>query len=253
MSTDSEHQERAWIDEHFAGRLSPDLERQMRHHLAACQQCKQHYRRHLALARLNPRSLAAKERLGRGLGLTRPVRIWRSPQVLAPVGAVAAVLLVVAILLTVGDQRGSSALYTARGDASVGIFVYRTTPGKPPTPVKDSIERGDELAFAYLNEAGKKRLMVFGVDDTDAIYWFYPGWQQSEDNPVAVPIETETRQRELPEAVAHRYRGRVLKVYALFVDQPLTVRQVEEMVRGASGSERFLEIGLHDVVTLRIK
>lgn len=40
----------------------------------------------------------------------------------------------------------------------------------PPSLADDEIRSEDELAFAYRNAAGKKRLLVFGIDDEANVY-----------------------------------------------------------------------------------
>ena len=56
--------------------------------------------------------------------------------------------------------------------------------------------------------------------------------------PAAVPIAPGAELRELPAAIRHGLDGRELVVYGLFLDEPLTVRAVEErLARAPTGAE----------------
>jgi hypothetical protein len=96
------------VDRHFAGRIQPEHEAELRGHLPDCQACHQRYDRHLLLADLSRHTglggapLAREDRLAIGLGLPpRPgslpaVRHW-------PVLGMALALGVLALLITRGD------------------------------------------------------------------------------------------------------------------------------------------------------
>jgi hypothetical protein len=73
--------------------------------------------------------------------------------------------------------------------------------------------------------------MIFGLDDRKNVYWFYPAWTNPADDPVAIPIETDGERHELPDAVRQPMSGRV-EIHALFVDEPLSVKDVESSLRG---------------------
>jgi len=252
MSTTSEQVMHVWIDAHFAGRLRPRREHWLREHLAGCERCKRYYRRHLMLERVDLQALGPAERLARGLGL-RPTRPVSRALVLAPVAVLAGLVLLLALRTAPAPDEEA---YTTRGAATstVALRVYRLTAGEPPKAVTRSIARGDELAFAYLNTAGKKRLMVFGVDDARAIYWFYPAWQDVGRDPEAIPIRGGPGVQELPEAVSHDYRGGRLRIHALFLDRPLTVRKVEALVRASGHAVRLpLPGSLQHTLTLKIR
>jgi hypothetical protein len=228
---------RAHIDRHFEGTLSPRDERAMREHLPTCDACRSYYERHLVLSQLDPTALSAEERIARGLGLGR--RPWalrlttlrHSPRrAVVTAGIVAAAA---AIMLFV-HKSPPSYDFEARGNVVQPplsrVFVYDVPPDVPPSLAVDSVGARDELAFAYENGAGKSRLMVFGVDEHNHVYWFYPAYQRQNEDPVAIPIETDSRRHELPDAVRHQFDGNHLSIHALFLDAPVPVHQVEALL-----------------------
>jgi hypothetical protein len=220
---------RSQIDRHFSGTISPDAERAMRKHLPTCSACEGLYRRHLLLARLDPKALPCDERIARGLGLRsgRPAAVMR-------LGLATAVAAAALLLLRVHPAKDG---FSARGNVGAlsppasRVLVYDVRRGSPPAPIGDELRAGDELAFAYENGSAKRRLAVFGVDEHGHVYWFHPAWTRDADDPVAVPIEIDGERHELPEAVLQRYDGGRLTIRSVFVDDPISVRQIEALVR----------------------
>jgi hypothetical protein len=223
----------SFVDAHFAGDQSPNDERAMRAHLPGCAACTARYQRQLLLARLDPRALSSEERLGRGLGVTRR-RLLGLPALGGTLGfAVAAAVLL--LWARGGDQEAG---FTPRGAptaSEAGLRVFRLGAGGAPARVEPegTIAAADELAFAYSNPRGRRRLMVFAVDEQRRVYWYHPAWERETDNPVAVTIEAGAAWRELPAAVRHPLAGAELRVHALFTDEALDVRAVEARLRDA--------------------
>jgi len=223
--------QRASIERHFDGTISPESEHVLREHLPVCAACHAHYERWLLLSRLDPEALSAETRILRGLGL------GRRPSVVRPFGVAAAATLVAAAAALLFWIRAAPEPhgFTARGGgppAKVSrVFVYDVHPGKPAEIASESVARGDELAFAYENGAAKNRLMIFGVDEHRHVYWFYPAWVNPSENPVAVPVERDERRHELPEAVRQDFDGSRLEIRSVFLDAPLTVAELEAMLR----------------------
>jgi hypothetical protein len=221
---------RSKVDRHFAGTISPLAERAMREHLPTCTACRALYRHHLILARLDPQALSSEERIARGLGLRRPSRAGTVISIGAATAAAAAVA------LFVGSGSGMDG-FSARGKGVSPerplsrVFVYDVRPGAAPELAGDAVRIGDELAFSYQNGASKRRLMIFGVDEHSHVYWFHPSWTNEVDDPVAIPIEADDKRHELPEAIRHRFDGAHLEIRSVFVDDPMTVRQVEALLQ----------------------
>lgn len=226
---------RSLVDRHFEGKVRPDEEKELRDHLASCSSCRKHYETLLLRSRIDPQSMDARSRIAIGLGLL-PRRKSPMPSLLALSAALAVALILVLILPgTPKPEEGFAARGHDGGQAN--LLVYRLQPGKPPALAVGEISRSDELAFAYENRTGKKRLLVFGVDENQNVYWYHPAWTRESENPVAVPIQSGDAVHELPEAVTHQIRGSSLRIYAIFTDEPLSVRQVEAMLRSREISE----------------
>lgn len=218
------------VDAHFAGAIAPEDERAMRAHVATCDTCRARYRKQLVLAKLDPEALSASVRLGQGLGLKKSPNVVRFgwPAAGMILAAAAGVLLFLHAP-SAGDG------FVARGaiDESAAavlaapLHVYRVAPHEGAIPVFDTVHRDDELAFAYENGDRKKYVMIFAVNEQGRVYWFYPGWSARADNPLAIAISAESGLHELPDAVVHRFDGLQLEVHSLFLDTPMTVRDVE--------------------------
>jgi hypothetical protein len=240
--------QRGLIDRHFAGRIRARAERRLREHLPGCPACRSYYARHLLLAQLDPSALDSRDRLARGLGI-RSARPTAGPVGWLALATLAALLLVVLLWPTRVAPPGDEAPgFTARGGAAptTELLVYRVGQGL----VEGEILSTDELAIAYRNEACRRRLMVFGVDDRGAVYWYHPAWQDPAANPTAIPIRSGPGIHELPEAVKHEIRGSRLTIHGIFLDRPLTVRQVEQMIPGIRPGE---PLGLEDAEERRVK
>ena len=252
------------VDAHFAGMIAPEDERAMRAHLGTCDDCRTRYRRRLVFAKLDPEALPADVRIARGLGLRkRQRRVMR----LALPTAGALLTMAAAILLFVRGPHGQLGDgFTSRGPsdgrppgiADVGappLRVYRVPSkekGANPIPIFDALHRDDELAFAYENADGKKYLMIFAVNEHGRVYWFYPGWTVPAENPRAIAIDEEPGIHALPDAIAHRFEGSELDVHALFVDEPTSVRQVEEAIARQKDASLSVPGGVDRVQRFRI-
>jgi hypothetical protein len=221
---------RTHVERHFAGTISPDAERAMRQHVPTCDMCRDLYRRHLLLGRLDPQAIPAEERIARGLGLrTAPSVVGRRMSLIAAAAAAAA-------LVAWHVHPGAAVGFRERGHVEAPapasrVIVFDVPRGSPPVPAGDAIRNGDELAFAYENGAAKARLVVFGVDEHGHVYWFHPAWTREADDPVAVSIATDDGRHELPEAIRQRFDGRRLEIRSVFVDEPVSVRTIETLLR----------------------
>jgi hypothetical protein len=235
----------ALVDAHFARTITPADERALRPHLGDCEPCRARYRRQLLLARLDPEAPSPEERIASGLALgpgsagehestplSPPGRLFRLVLPAATVVAAAA-----AVLMLVGRPDPGDG-FAARGGArdasawessaaSPPLRVYRVVEGAPPVPVTGSVGRDDELAFAYENTVGKKYVMIFGVDENGRAYWFHPAWIRADEEPRAIEARKGGGLVTLPDAISHAIAGTQLDVHALFVDEPLTVKQAE--------------------------
>ena len=226
---------RSAIDAHFRGRPASSAERRMRLHVSGCAACRAYYERHLLLAAADPGvALHAHERLARGLGLGRVAAGARAPFGWRwALGAAAALGLFALVGVRLGRPRGPEP--QARGAASPPsqLLVYAIGPrGSAAVRVTAGtrLERDGRLAFAYVNIAHNRRLMVFAVDEHRHVFWYHPAWQNVGDNPVGVPIAADEAVHEIPQAVRHRFEGQRLQLFGVFDDRDTSVRDVEAAV-----------------------
>jgi hypothetical protein len=242
---------RSQVYRHFAGTIAPDAERAMREHMPTCDACRDLYRRHLLLARLDPEALPPEERIARGLGLRIAPRV--AAMRLGMVTAAAAAAAMILLRLHPGATGGFSSRGLVVAPAPVSrVFVYDVRRGLPPAPVGEVLQNGDELAFAYVNGAAKRRLAVFGVDEHGHVYWFHPAWTREADDPAAIAIEMDDRRHELPEAVLQRFDGRRLEIRGVFVDDPVSVRRIEALLRDHPHSPLALPGAVETTLTLSV-
>jgi hypothetical protein len=235
MKSLSEARARALIDAHFARRISPARERDMRAHLAGCDSCGKYYESHLLLETITARSAQARERLANGLGLSIAPQRGSATWVFAATLATAASAVVLARAVGVRHDAEFAARGGAREDEAPRVHVYKLNPTRELAP-NEQMKRSDELAFAYTNPRGFHNLLVFGVDEHRHVYWYQPAWTKHIEHPRAIAIESGPVARELPEAVRHDLDGQTLTVYAVFLDENIPVERVEELVGGAAAS-----------------
>jgi hypothetical protein len=107
------------------------------------------------------------------------------------------------------------------------LLVYRIAPGGTPALVQDRMGAGDELAFAYQNPTGWKRLLIFSVDEHRHVRWYHPAWVDGRDDPIAIPISSGAGVHEIKEAVRHAIDAEALTIFGLFTNDPLSVKAVE--------------------------
>jgi hypothetical protein len=128
------------------------------------------------------------------------------------------------------------------GQSDVRLLVYQLRQGQPAQPAPGTIGRRDELAFAYQNRAGWKRLLVFAADARKQVYWYYPAWTKASERPEAIDITTGTALVELREGVAHDLAPGSLRVFGLFTNRAIPVDEVERAVAGAAADARTVPI-----------
>ena len=248
--------QRKLIDRHFAGIGPPAAERAMRAHLVDCSDCRTHYERHLHLVALDPQAaLPRRERLARGLGLSSQPVAPRAPRRwfgLAAASAACAVALVASGLLR---APGASQPRGSRPSARSQLLVYEIAKGAAARQAAHEVRVDSALAFAYANIAHRRYLMVFAVDDAHRVYWYHPAWEKAADDPVALDIRRDDAVHELPQAITHRFTGRRLRLFGVFADRPLSVRQIEALVgRATADGQGHIRIDVPDadVTTLDV-
>ncbi|QDE72179.1 hypothetical protein BHS09_37315 [Myxococcus xanthus] len=232
------------VDRHFSGRIAPLDERRMREHLPDCAHCRERYERQLLLARMDPSAPDARTRLARGLGLgasalPRPEgrasdaranapHWWHLA--LVPVAVACLTMLVVRLPSAATDDTGFTARGAGNAAAQARLLAYAVTPGGHTTLLGPTLRPEQELAFAFRNPDAHRFLMVFARDTAGRVYWYHPSWADPASNPSAIPIPDGDTLRELPEAISHPLAPGALTLHAVFLESPLTVRQMESLV-----------------------
>lgn len=242
----------ALVDAHFealldapsTGRGRAGDERALWQHLRGCEACRNRYRAHSLLETLDdPHGVRARERIARSVFPQARKRAggwawWGA----AGLAAASLALLVVRPSLPDGHhvqdgQDGQDQAFRARGQASQpqdpgpSLLVFRIPQDGPPVRAGSTLRAGEALAFSYVNgTGGDDRLMVFGVDATGRVHWFWPAWNRQDEDPTALPIRQATAPIELGESVRHDLIPGTLTIHGLFTSHPYRVREVESAV-----------------------
>ena len=218
------------LDRYFTRGLEPRTERAMRGHLGACGRCRDRYQRHLLAESLLPaRERLTEDRLWRSIraaGVPARAR-WGWVSLLALGAAAASLLLVPRLHTRVPVARGTG-VAVAPG---AHLHLYRVAAPGRAEAAGGRIAAADALVLAYSNPGPVyDRLMVFAVDQSYRVHWFYPAFQRAGDDPEAITIARQRAGVELGEAISHPFLPGPLRVYALFLDRPLRVSRVEALV-----------------------
>ena len=226
------------IDRYFAGRLDARGEAEMRGVLGRCAACRRHYQLHLVAEAATPAAGdPALDRLWRGIARAagRPQESTTSPRrparwTLAAVVAAAAAWLVIVRPYRVADPVPRGAADAASGPV---LHIFRPRSASTAQPISDGrIRTGDGLLFAYTNPDGAfTHLMVFAVDESYAVHWYYPAYEHAGDDPQAVPIVQTSEGVELREEIKHALRPGSVRLHALFLREPHRVLEIEAMIR----------------------
>jgi hypothetical protein len=131
--------------------------------------------------------------------------------------------------------------FTARGGSGsgqgVGFTAYvhpRSAPGTRHSAVPHEVIRlGDGFSFELTNRTGRSQFVaLFGLDSRGESHWFYPGWREGQQPPLAVPLAAAPEVTSLadgvtPEGVAPGD----FQLVAVFVNAPISVSEVERLLR----------------------
>ncbi|AKU94919.1 hypothetical protein AKJ09_01583 [Labilithrix luteola] len=245
------------VDAHFEMSISPSEEHELRDHLEGCSACRTRYEKQLLLASLDANAPPPHARLGRALGFAvedavasqAPVestkdqgapRSLRLVRRLAPLSVITAVAAAFVLYVRGSSEQGFTArgrgdtIASSRGIETAGILhVYRAPSAAPAgsqgtlVPVVDAVRANESLAFGIVNADDASHVMIFGVDESSRVYWFYPEWTNPAETPSAVPITKDRALHTMPDAITHPYAGRELHVHALFLNHAATVKEVE--------------------------
>jgi hypothetical protein len=142
----------------------------------------------------------------------------------------------VGLFVTFGlDHSGQDAEFRAKsagflGDAQrwSGFQVHRVVGPQKLEELGAEMRVSDGLLFSYTNIGPTpfRYLMIFGLDASGEVRWFYPTYDQAGTNPKSIAIEARANV-PLPDVVAHDYAAGPLVIHALFTREPLSVSEVE--------------------------
>jgi hypothetical protein len=226
------------VDRHFAGRIAPRAERELRGHLGTCEACRVRYGRWLLLAEIDTAVASPADRLAVGLGLRRPSRHDRAPAV---------VLLLAAVLAGLGlaFAWGRSPTKVARplgpaisapsSEAEFVVYSVGRDGAKSALlrPEAD-IAVNQPLGFAYAKAAGTKHLMIFGVGERRRVVWYHPAAADSAPNTPLLPITHGELLHELSDAFTQTLDEGTLQLFAVFTNrEDVRVSEVETAVASA--------------------
>lgn len=250
-----------WIVLHFQNALSPTQERRMRHHLARCEVCRALYDvQYFLEQKTHPEAHHRHARMEHAL-FGPPIHRATSYshwtiRIGIPATAMALLFLVGIYSFfrsdTLNFREKSASMDTLVSDRFVSLYAYKRIDDRALEPSDGKLHNKQALAFAYSNNAQNtfRYLMVFAVDESYEIYWYYPAWTNASANPPAIPIRAGSG-IELPEEIIHDYKGRTLTLYALFMQKQMRVDDIEKLVATLSSkliSPAHLEHNLpHDV------
>jgi hypothetical protein len=100
--------------------------------------------------------------------------------------------------------------------------------------VDRSIARDASLVFSYTNASKTPYpyLMIFGVDASGAVRWYYPAWTDPAERPRAIRIAEGETDVLLPDAIKHPLAAGRMTIHGLFLRRPLTVEDIEKRPSG---------------------
>jgi hypothetical protein len=204
-------------------------------------------------------------------GRAGPWKGWLTRGVLLLGTAAAALLLVLSALEQQPDEFRAKSVGAGEREERrwAGIQVHRlsaegrpervpevkASAGREPRP--GEIHRSDRLVLSYTNGGLKpfEYLMIFGIDEADRVYWFYPSYESAGTNPASVAIAAGAVEAALPNAIEHDLSPGPFWMYGLFTHHPLHVDDVESwFARGADddGGGRAPADGYLQVIRLQV-
>ena len=123
-----------------------------------------------------------------------------------------------------------------------GVRVYRPQGEGRPVPLEGVLAASDNLLFAYTNGGPTPftHLLVFAVGATGQVYWYYPAWVNSSEDPEAISIGASDEPIELHEQIAQPLPPGRLVLHAVFARRAMRVSEIERVIAARdAGGERL--------------
>jgi len=258
------------VYEFAAGRLSSEAAIRFKQHLTSCPLCA---KLNAELEQLTERlefesgelvdpdmdeaiiTLVRLDRAGRAVE-SGAVQRWKSYGA-AALAAAACITLFFTLRPRSAPVVQNSTEFRARAGAEryenrwVSIEVFRATENRYE-PVKDWINADDALAFSYVNRNNPafRFLLIFAVDESGRVFWYYPSYTDSDANPTSIPIKQTVEPVALAEEVQHDLRSGPLRLFAVFSMSALDVQAIENRValelRNGQSLEQLDDLDLPD-------
>ncbi len=242
--------ERNRVYELAAGKLSSEAAVRLEQHLMNCASCAKlnaELKQLTERLEIEPGELVDPEmdeaiitlvRLDRaGCAVERgAVRRWKSYAVAALAAAACITLFFTLQPRSAPVEQNSDEFYARSGvgrreNRWVSIEVFRAIESQYE-PVKKRIDADDALAFSYVNRNNPafRFLLIFAVDESGRVFWYYPSYTDRDANPTSIPIKQTVEPVALAEEVQHDLRSGPLRLFAVFSMSALDVRAIEDRV-----------------------
>jgi hypothetical protein len=107
-------------------------------------------------------------------------------------------------------------------------------------PVGETVSANAALAAAYEDRSASPfpYLMVFAVDPTGEVFWYYPEYAENEEDRLSIAASKAKGRTAFPDEVTHEFSEGPLRFFGIFSRSPLRAGQIEETVKrqlGAAG------------------
>jgi putative zinc finger protein len=189
-------------------------------------------------------------------------RLW-PPKLGAALFATGLLTAVICLGLALPAHRPSARQFRAKSARQApsparwaGIQPYRVRAGKPE-PLAETLGLGDGLLFSYNNLGPEPltNLMIFALDSSSEVHWFYPAYERVGTNPSSITIEKGGAQLALPELVEADFPQGPLTIHALFSERSLRVLEVEAWLKRdpRTNFEALVPGSVDHVVTTRVE
>jgi hypothetical protein len=150
-----------------------------------------------------------------------------------------------ALVLLVAQPKAPTGTFSARGgplapnkERALGFEAHAHRGGAGQVPVLlrtgDALGPSDGLSFTIYNRTrAAQELLLFAVDASLEVHWFYPAYEDERSNPSSVTLKEAPEVTQLPEGVVmERPAQGSLQVVALFVPKKTQVKDVETALTG---------------------